>query len=140
MCHLVKNGHELLPIASLIEQCKLACDELIDVTGHVVIQAVLQLLIIETADESPQQEKRHRGEVLFYAVSWSNVFEWPQTLGQAFPTSSLHNSGSAHGRFPILLPFELLHHLFQRSFGTFVVVGLKRKVKRQWINGAAFGE
>ena len=40
---LVNNGQGLLPMVDLIEQCQLACDELIDVTGRSTIQAVLQL-------------------------------------------------------------------------------------------------
>jgi hypothetical protein len=31
---LAKNGQALLPMVDLIEQCRLACDELIDVTGR----------------------------------------------------------------------------------------------------------
>ncbi len=30
---LVKNGQGLLPMVDLIEQCQMACDELIDTTG-----------------------------------------------------------------------------------------------------------
>ena len=41
---LAKNGQGLLPMVDLIEQCHLACDELIDVTGRAAIQAVLQLV------------------------------------------------------------------------------------------------
>ena len=31
---LAKNGQALLPMVDLIEQCQVACDELIDVTGR----------------------------------------------------------------------------------------------------------
>ena len=40
---LAKNGQILLPMVDLIEQCRMACDELIDVTGRAAIEAVLQL-------------------------------------------------------------------------------------------------
>ena len=40
---LAKSGQILLPMVDLIEQCRLACDGLIDVTGRAAIQAVLQL-------------------------------------------------------------------------------------------------
>ena len=38
---LSKNGQQLLPMVDLIEQCRMACDELIDVAGRATIQAVL---------------------------------------------------------------------------------------------------
>ena len=43
---LVKNGQALLPMVDLIEQCQVACDQLIDMTGRAAIQAVLQLSAI----------------------------------------------------------------------------------------------
>jgi transposase-like protein len=42
-CFLAKNGQALLPMVGLIEQSKLAVDELIDVLGRASIEAVLQL-------------------------------------------------------------------------------------------------
>ena len=38
-----RNGQRLLPMVDLIEQSRLAVDELIDVTGRATIEAVLQL-------------------------------------------------------------------------------------------------
>jgi hypothetical protein len=63
---LTRNGQALLPMADLIEQCQLACDELIDVTGRAAIQAVLQLSAIEAAGGPQQQGKRRSGDVVFY--------------------------------------------------------------------------
>jgi hypothetical protein len=40
---LLKSGHLLLPMVDLIEQCRMACDDLIDVAGRATIQAVLEL-------------------------------------------------------------------------------------------------
>ena len=40
---LCKGGQLLLPMVDLIEQCQMACDELIDVAGRAAIQAVLGL-------------------------------------------------------------------------------------------------
>ena len=40
---LSKGGQLLLPMVDLVEQCQMACDELIDVTGRAAIQAVLEL-------------------------------------------------------------------------------------------------
>lgn len=63
---LAKNGQALLPMVDLIEQCQVACDELIDVTGRAAIQAVLQLSAMEAAGGPQQQGKRRTGDVVFY--------------------------------------------------------------------------
>jgi transposase-like protein len=63
---LAKNGQVLLPMVDLIEQCQLACDDLIDVTGRAAIQAVLQLSAEQVAGGPPQQGKRRTGEVVLY--------------------------------------------------------------------------
>jgi transposase-like protein len=63
---LVKNGQALLPMVDLIEQCQMACDELIDVTGRATIQAVLQLSAMEAAGGPLQQGKRRSSDVVFY--------------------------------------------------------------------------
>jgi transposase-like protein len=63
---LSKNGQLLLPMVGLIEQCHMACDELIQVAGRATIQAVLQLSAEEVAGGPPQQGKRRPGEVVFY--------------------------------------------------------------------------
>jgi len=63
---LAKNGQTLLPMVDLIEQCQMACDQLIDMTGRAAIQAVLQLSAIEAAGGPQQQGKRRAGDVVFY--------------------------------------------------------------------------
>jgi putative transposase len=63
---LSKNGQLLLPMVGLIEQCHMACDELIQVAGRATIQAVLQLSAEEVAGGPPQHGKRRPGEVVFY--------------------------------------------------------------------------
>ena len=63
---LAKNGQALLPMVDLIEQCRVACDELIEVTGRAAIQAVLQLSAMEAAGGPQQQGKRRTGDVVFY--------------------------------------------------------------------------
>jgi putative transposase len=63
---LTKNGQGLLPMVELIEQSRLACDQLIDVTGRAVLQAVLQLSAAEVAGGPPQQGKRRPDGVVFY--------------------------------------------------------------------------
>jgi len=71
---LVKNGQGLLPMVDLIEQCQLACNERIDVTGRAAIQAVLQLSAMEAAGGPPQQGKRRSGDVVFYGRQAGQVF------------------------------------------------------------------
>jgi transposase-like protein len=63
---LTKNGQGLLPMVELIEQSRLACDQLIDVTGRAVLQAVLQLSAAEVAGGPQQQGKRRSAGVVFY--------------------------------------------------------------------------
>jgi transposase-like protein len=71
---LVKNGQGLLPMVDLIEQCQVACNELVDVTGRAAIQAVLQLSAIEAAGGPPQQGKRRSGDMVFYGRQPGQVF------------------------------------------------------------------
>jgi transposase-like protein len=63
---LTKNGQGLLPMVELIEQSRLACDQLIDVTGRAMLQAVLQLSAAEVAGGPPQQGRRRSAGVVFY--------------------------------------------------------------------------
>jgi transposase-like protein len=71
---LVKNGQGLLPMVDLIEQCQMACNELIDVTGRAAIQAVLQLSATQAAGGPQQQGKRRAGDVVFYGRQPGQVF------------------------------------------------------------------
>ena len=63
---LAKNGQGLLPMVDLIEQSRMACDQLIDVTGRAVLQAVLQLSAAQVAGGPRQQGKRRPESVAFY--------------------------------------------------------------------------
>jgi transposase-like protein len=63
---LASSGQFLMPMVDLIEQCRLACDELIDVTGRAAIEAVLQLSASHAAGGPAQQGKRRAGDVVFY--------------------------------------------------------------------------
>jgi transposase-like protein len=53
---LAKDGQHLLPLVGLVEQSRLAVDELVDVMGQAVIEAVLSLSAISVAGE------RHQGK------------------------------------------------------------------------------
>lgn len=59
---LVRNGQALLPMMELIEQSRMAIDELIDVMGRASVEAVLELSARQVAGE-PQQGKVRTSEV-----------------------------------------------------------------------------
>jgi putative transposase len=69
---LSKGGQLLLPMVDLIEQCQMACDELIDVTGRAAIQAVLGLSAQQVAGPR-QQGKQRIGEVVWYGQQSGTV-------------------------------------------------------------------
>ena len=70
---LTKNGQGLLPMVDLIEQSRMACDQLIDVTGRAVLQAVLQLSAAQVAGGPQQQGKRRAASVVFYGRQTGQV-------------------------------------------------------------------
>ena len=70
---LARRG-QFLPMVDLVEQCRMACDELIDVTGRATIQAVLQLSAMEAAGGPQQQGKRRSGDVVFYGRQAGQVY------------------------------------------------------------------
>jgi len=69
---LCKGGQLLLPMVDLIEQCQMACDDLIDVTGRAAIQAVLGLSAQQVAGPR-QQGKQRAGEVVWYGQQSGTV-------------------------------------------------------------------
>ncbi len=62
--HLAANGQLLLPMVDLIEQSRLAVDELIDVLGRATVEAVLQLSATNLAGEKHQGRKG--GQIVRY--------------------------------------------------------------------------
>jgi transposase-like protein len=82
---LAKHGQFLMPMVDLIEQCRLACDELIDVTGRAAIEAVLQLSAGQTAGGPAQQGKRRSGEVVFHGRQPGQVMLSDRKLEVARP-------------------------------------------------------
>ena len=69
---LVRNGQALLPMLELIEQSRMALDELIDVMGRASIEAVLQLSAVQLAGP-PQQGKTRSGEVGWHGTQPGRV-------------------------------------------------------------------
>jgi putative transposase len=97
---LVKNGQGLLPMVDLIEQCQIACNELIDVTGRAAIQAVLQLSAMEAAGGPPQQGRRRSGDVVFYGRQAGQVFLSDRKLEVERPRLRSKGRGSQEVEVP----------------------------------------
>ena len=62
---LVRNGQGLLPMLELIEQSRLAIDELIDVMGRASVEAVLELSAREVAGV-PQRGKAREADLVWH--------------------------------------------------------------------------
>ena len=69
---LVRNGQALLPMMELIEQSRMAIDELIDVMGRASVEAILGLSARQIAGE-PQQGKARAGEIGWHGTQSGRV-------------------------------------------------------------------
>jgi transposase-like protein len=103
---LSKNGQLLLPMVGLVEQCQLACDELIDVAGRATIQAVLQLSAEEVAGGPPQHGKRRAGEVVFYGQQPGMVTLSDRKLEIERPRLRTKGPGSHEVRIPAYIAMQ----------------------------------
>jgi len=70
---LVRNGQALLPMMELIEQSRMAIDELIEVMGRASIDAVLQLSAVQVAG-APQQGKARQAEIVWHGTQPGRVY------------------------------------------------------------------
>jgi putative transposase len=70
---LVHNGQALLPMLELIEQSRMAVDELIDVMGRASIEAVLELSARQVAG-APQQGKARDGDIGWHGTQRGRVY------------------------------------------------------------------
>jgi putative transposase len=93
---LSKNGQHLLPMVGLIEECRLACDELIDVAGRATIQAVLELSAEQAAGGPRQQGKQRAGEVVWYGAQPGTVMLSDRKLAVERPR--LRKKGAGAGK------------------------------------------
>lgn len=69
---LVRNGQALLPMLELIEQSRLAIDDLIDVMGRASLEAVLELSAQQVAGP-PQQGKARQGDIVWHGTQPGRV-------------------------------------------------------------------
>jgi len=92
---LSKRGQLLLPLVDLIEQCRMACDELIDVAGRATIQAVLDLSAQQVAGPR-QQGKQRAGDVVWYGQQAGTVILSDRKLAVKRPR--LRKKGAGEGK------------------------------------------
>ena len=69
---LVRNGQALLPMLELIEQSRMAIDQLIDVMGRASVEAVLELSARQVAG-APQQGKARQADLVWHGTQPSRV-------------------------------------------------------------------
>jgi transposase-like protein len=97
---LSQNGQLLLPMVDLIEQCRLACDELIDVAGRATVQAVLELSAEQAAGGPRQQGKPRAGDVVWYGRQAGTVMLSDRKLAVQRPRLRQKGSGGKEVEVP----------------------------------------
>lgn len=90
------QGQALLPLVDLIEQSRLAVDELIDVAGRATIEAVLQLSAEQVA--GPPTPGKRRGQLLWHGRQAGRVCLKERKLGVQKPR--LRNKGGGEVAIP----------------------------------------
>jgi putative transposase len=90
---LSKNGQFLLPMLDLIEQSRLACDELIDIAGRATVQAVLELSAQQVAGGPPHPGQRRGGEVVWHGRQPGSVMLSDRKLAVARPRLRQRGAG-----------------------------------------------
>lgn len=88
---LSQNGQVLLPMVDLIEQSRLAVDELIDVAGRATIEAVLELSACQVA--GPRTPGRRREEVGWHGRQRGRVCLKERKLGVSKPRLRARDGG-----------------------------------------------
>ncbi len=102
---LSRNGQVLLPMVDLIEQSRLAIDELIDVAGRATIEAVLQLSAEQVA--GPRTPGRRREEVGWYGSQRGRVSLKERKLGVKKPR--LREKGGGEVAIPAYAAMQDAH-------------------------------
>ena len=115
---LTKNGQGLLPMVDLIEQSRMACDQLIDVTGRAVLQAVLQLSAAQVAGGPPQQGKRRSAGVVFYGRQAGQVMLSDRKLQVERPRLRRKGRGGKEVEIPAYTAMQNQSPLGERMLDT----------------------
>jgi putative transposase len=92
---LIHNGQQLLPMIELIEQSRMAVEELIDCVGRVTIQAVLMASAEQVAGPRQQGTAQDR-EILWYGKQGGSVYLREGKLAVERPR--LRRRGRGHGK------------------------------------------
>jgi transposase-like protein len=115
---LTKNGQGLLPMVDLIEQSRMACNQLIDVTGRAVLQAVLQLSAAQVAGGPPQQGKRRSAGVVFYGRQAGQVMLSDRKLQVERPRLRRKGRGGKEVEIPAYTAMQNQSPLGERMLDT----------------------
>jgi putative transposase len=97
--YLVRNGQGLLPMVELIEQSRVAIENVIDVLGRATIEAVLQLSARQVAGE-PQQGKQRTGQIVWHGSQPGSVHLKDRKLKVQKPRLRKKGAG-AEGEVPV---------------------------------------
>jgi len=71
---LMKNGQQLLPMVQLIEQSRLAIDELVDTIGRVTIETVLEMSAEQVAGSKQQGKWRQGRHLVWYGKQPGQIY------------------------------------------------------------------
>jgi len=102
---LSRNGQVLLPMVDLIEQSRLAVDELIDVAGRATIETVLQLSAEQVA--GPRTPGKQREEVVWHGSQRGRVCLKERKLGVRKPR--LREKGGGEVPIPAYQAMQDVH-------------------------------
>lgn len=120
---LSRNGQFLLPMVELIEQSRMAVDELIDVAGRVTIEAVLNLSAQQLAGV-PSQGKRKQGEIYWHGTQPGSVYLSQRKLPVDKPR--LRTKGKGVGKEVAIPAYEAMQD--RQGMGTRMLDVLMRGV------------
>jgi putative transposase len=146
----VRNGQCLLPMLELIEESRMAVDELIDLMGRSAVEAVLELSAQEVAGAKSQGRRtKRRAGVGWHGKQWGSVRLCDRKLRLERPR--LRDAGGEveipayevmrhNGRLGGQMLRSLLHGVSTRNYGQLLremaaTAGVsKSKVSREFVN------
>jgi transposase-like protein len=101
-----------------IEQSRMACDQLIDVTGRAVLQAVLQLSAAQVAGGPRQQGKRRSDSVVFYGRQAGQVMLSDRKIQVERPRLRTKGRGGKEVEIPAYVAMQNPSPLGERMLDT----------------------
>jgi transposase-like protein len=122
---LMKNGQQLLPMVQLIEQSRLAIDELVDTIGRVTIETVLEMSAEQMVGPRQQGKWRQDGQLVWYGKQPGQIDLSDRKLTVNKPRVR-RRGGGAHKEVPIPAYVALRDE-----------VGLQRRMLNILMNGVS---